>query len=56
MYSKFFHLANNVLLIPSASFTIFELGKNYNNIKNSIQNNITYKKMLNNIIDKPLFK
>lgn len=56
MYSKIVNSLNNALLIPSASYTIFEFGKNYNNIKNSIQNNDVYKKIFNNIIDKPLLK
>ena len=55
MYSKFVNYFNNALLIPSASYTIFELGKNYNNIKNSIQNNNVYKKIYENIkINSPL--
>ena len=56
MYSKFINKINNALLIPSASYTIFELGKNYNNIKNSIQNNNMIKNIYLNIKNNSPFK
>lgn len=49
MSSKIAKFVGDTILIPASSYAIFELGKNYSVIKNSIQNNNVIKNIYSNI-------
>ena len=49
MSQKIVKFFTDALLIPTTSYAIFELGKNYNIIKSTIQNNYIYNKIYSNI-------
>jgi hypothetical protein len=55
MSYKIAKIISDTILIPASSFALFELGKNYSTIKNSIQNNNLVKNTYNNILKQKSF-